>query len=62
MEYGNLELRQVVANGNIALMLEWNRQDPVSESEIHRNEEAFKIQGNRNIFIDYPEIAESIWG
>ena len=44
------------------LLLKWHRQDPVSEKEIMRNEEVYKIQNNRNPFIDYPELAEYIWG
>ncbi len=44
------------------LLLEWNRMDPVSEKEINRNNEVYKIQNNRNPFIDYPQLAEYIWG
>ena len=44
------------------LLLEWARQDPVSQKEIDRNEAVYKIQDNRNPFIDYPELAEHIWG
>lgn len=44
------------------MLLDWSRQDPVSEKEINRNEEVYKIQNNRNPFIDYPELAEYIWG
>ncbi|MGC9150558.1 MAG: endonuclease [Microbacter sp.] len=46
----------------IDLLLKWNRQDPVSPKEIARNETIYKFQGNRNPFIDYPELAEYIWG
>lgn len=44
------------------MLLKWNAQDPVDELEIHRNEAAYKIQGNRNPFIDHPEAASLIWG
>lgn len=44
------------------LLLEWHRLDPVSEKEKARAIEVNKIQGNRNPFIDYPELAEYIWG
>lgn len=44
------------------LLLKWNAQDPVDEYEIHRNEAVYKIQGNRNPFIDHPETATLIWG
>lgn len=54
-----------------ALMLKWHREDPVSEKELIRNEVIYGNstynksrykQGNRNPFIDYPELAEYIWG
>ncbi len=47
---------------SIELLLKWHRQDQVSQKEIDRNEQVYKIQGNRNPFIDYPELAEYIWG
>jgi endonuclease I len=46
----------------IPLLLKWHRQDPVSKKEIDRNETVFKLQQNRNPFIDYPQLAEFIWG
>lgn len=56
---------------SVALLLKWHRQDPVSERELARNEVIYGnpalnpgaySQGNRNPFIDYPELAEFIWG
>ena len=44
------------------LLLEWHRLDPVSEKEKTRAIEVNKIQGNRNPFIDYPDLVEYIWG
>lgn len=49
-------------NWSVDLLLKWHRQDPVSEKEINRNEEVYKVQSNRNPFIDYPELAEFLWG
>ncbi len=55
----------------INMLLEWHRADPVSEKEKIRNEAIFGntkyntgaySQGNRNPFIDYPCLAEYIWG
>ena len=46
----------------INLLLKWHREDPPSEKEYNRNEEVYKIQNNRNPFIDYPDLAEYIWG
>lgn len=44
------------------MLLKWAEEDPVSQKEIDRNEAIFKHQKNRNPFIDYPELAEHIWG
>ena len=44
------------------LMLDWHREDPVSEKELVRNEAVYEHQKNRNPFIDYPELVEHIWG
>jgi hypothetical protein len=44
------------------LLLKWHRQDPVSAKELARAESIYTIQGNRNPFIDYPNLAENIWG
>ncbi len=46
----------------VALLMKWHRQDPVSKKEIDRNNGIQKTQGNRNPFIDYPYLAEFIWG
>lgn len=46
----------------VEMFLKWHRQDPVSEKELNRNETVFGIQKNRNPFIDYPELAEHVWG
>ena len=45
----------------IAMLLEWNAQDPVSQKEIDRNNAVYAIQHNRNPFIDHPEYAAAIW-
>ena len=44
------------------LLLTWSRQDPVCEKERTRMAAIYKIQQNRNPFIDYPELVEFIWG
>jgi deoxyribonuclease-1 len=38
----------------------WNIEDPVDQEEIERNEKIMKIQGNRNPFIDYPELVNRL--
>jgi endonuclease I len=44
------------------MLLAWHRRDTVSTKEINRNNEVFKLQKNRNPFIDNPVFAEKIWG
>lgn len=44
------------------MLLDWNELDPVDELEMQRNDVGEEVQGNRNPFIDYPELAYSIWG
>lgn len=44
------------------LLVEWSRMDPPSEKELNRAAEIYKIQDNRNPFIDYPELVEHLWG
>jgi endonuclease I len=46
----------------INLLLKWSRNDEVSQKEIDRNNAVFGLQGNRNPFIDFPQLAEYIWG
>ncbi len=46
----------------VDLLLKWSRQDPVSQKEITRTNEAYNIQGNRNPYIDYPLMSEYVWG
>ena len=46
----------------LELLLQWHRADPVSQKELDRQEAVYAIQGNRNPFIDYPELVEYIWG
>ena len=49
-------------NTALNLYLKWHRNDPVSDKEIRRNNAVAKKQGNRNPFVDEPELAEYIWG
>lgn len=51
-----------LTNWAIELLLKWSKEDPVSQKELDRNETVYSIQGNRNPFIDFPELAEYIWG
>lgn len=48
--------------GDLTYLLDWNTEDPVDEFEVQRNNRIFEYQGNRNPFIDYPDLATEIWG
>ena len=52
----------IEAVGSLDLFLKWNREDPVSEFEMQRNNVIEAAQGNRNPFIDNPYLATLIWG
>ena len=41
--------------GMQSVLLEWHRQDPVTDLERRRNDVVFGFQGNRNPFVDHPE-------
>ena len=46
----------------IAMLLRWNKLDPVSQKEIDRNNVIYNdFQHNRNPFVDHPEYADMIW-
>ena len=42
---------------SIPILLKWHMNDPISLTEMVRNDGAQDYQGNRNPFIDYPELA-----
>lgn len=44
------------------LFLQWHQLDPVSTKERLRNDSVYKIQHNRNPFVDNPNWVYSIWG
>ena len=48
--------------GDLATLLTWNMQDPADDFEMNRNNYIYTWQVNRNPFIDYPQLANYIWG
>lgn len=44
------------------VLLTWAAQDPVSASEIERNDASYNFQNNRNPYIDHPEWVQLVWG
>jgi hypothetical protein len=51
-----------VSEAGIRLLLAWHNADAVSDLERHRNDVVESVQGNRNPFVDYPELIEYLWG
>ena len=50
-------------HGVINTLMAWHTQDPVDQWEENRNEIIYSdYQGNRNPFIDNPELADYLWG
>lgn len=43
-------------------LLQWMQIDPVDTWEMSRNDQCENVQGNRNVFIDYPEYAWLLFG
>ncbi|MFD1707782.1 endonuclease I family protein [Siminovitchia sediminis] len=46
---------------NFNLLRKWNQMFPPDLYEKHRNQAIFHIQGNRNPFIDYPNLANDLY-
>lgn len=45
------------------LYLEWCKKDSVSQLEIDRNNGIYNLdQKNRNLYVDFPNLAEYVWG
>jgi len=62
--WGNSDMttKSVIKPWAITMLLRWNKQDPVSQKEINRNNVIYNnYQHNRNPFVDHPEYADMIW-
>ena len=52
-----------ITDWQLDMLLRWHKKDPVSPKELDRNEAVYDSrQGNRNPFIDYPELVDLIFG
>ncbi|MFN7725823.1 MAG: endonuclease I family protein [Rubrivivax sp.] len=50
------------ALGHLCVLLRWNQAFPVTQQERDRHSAVVRLQGNRNPFIERPELAQRIWG
>ena len=48
--------------GDLTTLLSWNQSDIADDFEMNRNNYIYTWQVNRNPFIDYPQLADYIWG
>ncbi|WP_136667901.1 endonuclease [Flavobacterium sp. H122] len=48
--------------GDLATLLAWNKTDSADDFEMNRNNVIYNWQKNRNPFIDYPELADYVFG
>lgn len=45
---------------DIPLLVGWHHEFPVTLYEKHRNQAIYRVQGNRNPFIDFPDLADKL--
>lgn len=60
--FGNPSDNTAYQLGDLTYLLNWNQQDPSDDFEMNRNNIIYTWQYNRNPFIDYPLLADYIWG
>lgn len=44
------------------LYIQWAKADKPNAVEVKRNNDVYKIQGNRNPYVDFPNLMEYVWG
>lgn len=62
---GSLSLTNIIGYNSMERiaekLMEWNEMDPPSTVEKTRNDTVQKIQGNRNPFVDFPELVDQMF-
>ncbi|MFN0048912.1 MAG: GEVED domain-containing protein [Cytophagales bacterium] len=48
--------------GDINMFYQWHLADPVDAAEIARNNKVEQYQGDRNPYIDFPQLVDEAWG
>ena len=60
MYYFSTRYKMSIDSMQASYLKKWNQEDPVDAEEISRNDRIMEIQGNRNPFIDFPDLMERI--
>jgi len=47
--------------GSLEMLIEWHELDPVDAFEINRNNVIYGYQGNRNPYIDFPDLVDKVF-
>ena len=55
------EVGPISEMGNTETLYQWHQDDPADATEISRNTKVASQQGNRNPYIDYPDLVYSAW-
>ena len=50
-----------VSMGKLSTLLRWHKEDPVDEFERQRNMKIYQFQGNRNPYVDIPELVDRVF-
>ncbi len=58
--YFSIRYKIPIDDDEEVILRKWHSQDPVDEAERTHHEAIFKMQGNRNPFIDHPEWVQKI--
>jgi deoxyribonuclease I len=56
--YFSVRYQLPLPQSELEVLRRWHELDPVDDKEAARNETIYELQGNRNPFIDYPELVE----
>ena len=60
VRWGETNLTSVI--DSVDLLLSWIQADPVDSWELARNDSVESITGTRNVFVDYPQLAFTLFG
>ncbi|NOT78554.1 MAG: nuclease [Bacteriovoracaceae bacterium] len=60
MYYFSTRYKMSIDYSQAKYLKKWNAEDPVDSEELNRNEKIMNIQGNRNPFVDHPELIDRL--